>query len=546
MKHFVRLVLALVLCPVLGLSGVLVGIPAVRAADTGSWAAANTGLTGMNVLCFAINPQNPSTLYAGTDIGGVFLSVDSGATWIAVNTGLASTYVPALAINPLDPSTVYASNDSSVFRSSDSGATWTAAGPTWTPADTADGTAAGVVLCFAINPRNPSTLYAGTDTGGVFRSTDSGATWTAVNTGLTTTYISALAINPLNPSTLYAGTDDGVFLSVDSGATWTAAGPIDGVVLCFAINPLNPSIMYAGSNIGVFCSTDSGTTWTEVNTDIANPQTSSLAINPLNPSTLYAGTDSGVFLSVDSGATWTAAGPADGVVICLAINPLNPSTVYSSTDNGVSRYASVSSYVLIAIASPASGGSIGWSPKTASYTPGTVVTLTASPTAGYVFTGWSGALSGTKNPTTVTMDADKKVTASFTAKAKSVILLKIGSRTMYVDGKPIILEAAPIILHSRTLLPIRAVVEATGGTIAWEASTRKVTIVRKDKTLVLWIGKNMAKLNGQSVNIDSDPKVVPIIMNGRTLLPLRFVAEELAMNIQWNATTQAITITYTP
>jgi hypothetical protein len=117
---------------------------------------------------------------------------------------------------------------------------------------------------------------------------------------------------------------------------------------------------------------------------------------------------------------------------------------------------------------------------------------------------------------------------------------------MYVDGKPIILEAAPIILHSRTLLPIRAVVEATGGTIAWEASTRKVTIVRKDKTLVLWIGKNMAKLNGQSVNIDSDPKVVPIIMNGRTLLPLRFVAEELAMDIQWNGATQAITITYQP
>jgi len=511
------------------------------------WAAANTGLTGMNVLCFAINPQNPSTLYAGTDIGGVFLSVDSGATWTAVNTGLASMYVPALAINPQNPSTVYASNDSSVFRSSDSGATWTAAGPTWTPADTADGTAAGVVLCLAINPQNPSTLYAGTDTGGVFRSSDSGATWTAVNTGLTTTYISSLAISPRNPSTLYAGTDSGVFLSVDSGATWTAAGPIDGVVLCFAINPLNPSIVYAGSNIGVFCSTNSGATWTEINTDIANPQTSSLAINPLDPSMVYAGTDSGVFLSVDSGATWTAAGTADGVVICLAIDPLNPSTVYSSTDNGVSRYASVSSCVLIAIASPASGGSIGWSPKTASYTPGTVVTLTAIPDAGYVFAGWSGALSGTKNPTTITMDADKKVTASFTATAKSVILLKIGSRTMYVDGKPIILETAPIILHSRTLLPIRAIIEALVGTVGWDATTKKATVTLGKKAIALWIGKNGATVNGVSTPIDStNAKVVPEIINGRTMLPLRFVTENLGATVGWAAAIKTITITYQP
>jgi len=87
---------------------------------------------------------------------------------------------------------------------------------------------------------------------------------------------------------------------------------------------------------------------------------------------------------------------------------------------------------------------------------------------------------------------------------------------MHVDGSPVVLEAASIILNSRTLLPIRAVVEAVGGTIAWEMSTRKVTVVRKEKTVELWIGKNVAKLNGQSVNVDSDSKVVPMTMSGRT------------------------------
>jgi uncharacterized repeat protein (TIGR02543 family) len=213
---------------------------------------------------------------------------------------------------------------------------------------------------------------------------------------------------------------------------------------------------------------------------------------------------------------------------------------------GVFRYGAVSSYALTTAASPAAGGSIGQSPKAASYAAGTVVTLTVSPAAGYVFTGWSGALSGTKNPATVTMDADKSVTASFAARVKSVIQLRIGSTTMYVDGKPSSLEAAPIILNSRTLLPIRAVVEATGATITWDVSAQKVTIVREGKTLELWIGKNVAKLNGKSVNIDTDSRVVPIIRSGRTLLPLRFVAEALALDVQWNATTQTITITYTP
>jgi len=180
------------------------------------------------------------------------------------------------------------------------------------------------------------------------------------------------------------------------------------------------------------------------------------------------------------------------------------------------------------------------------YLDGTVVTLTAIPAAGYVLIGWSGALSGTKNPATVTMNADKNVTASFAARVKSVIQLKIGSRTMYVDGSLVVLEAAPIILNSRTLLPIRAVVEATGGTIVWNASAQKVTIMREGKTLDLWIGKNVAKLNGKSINIDSDSRVVPIIRSGRTLLPLRFVAEALALDVQWDATTQTITITYTP
>jgi hypothetical protein len=175
--------------------------------------------------------------------------------------------------------------------------------------------------------------------------------------------------------------------------------------------------------------------------------------------------------------------------------------------------------------------------------------FTITPDAGYHVADVviDGASVGAVISYTVTnAQANHTIRATFALDAKKVIELKIGSTRMLVDGSPVVLEAAPIILNSRTLLPIRAVVEAVGGTIAWEASTRKVTIKRNSTTLDLWIGWSRANLNGQSVNIDNDPKVVPVIVNGRTLLPLRFVSEALALDVQWDAATKVTTITFAP
>ena len=86
-----------------------------------------------------------------------------------------------------------------------------------------NGSSAGLgnilVQALAIDPANPSIVYAGTLGGGVFKSTNGGANWAEFNAGLTNTEVRALAIDPTNPSILYAGTDgDGVFKSTDSGA----------------------------------------------------------------------------------------------------------------------------------------------------------------------------------------------------------------------------------------------------------------------------------------------------------------------------------------
>jgi uncharacterized repeat protein (TIGR02543 family) len=78
--------------------------------------------------------------------------------------------------------------------------------------------------------------------------------------------------------------------------------------------------------------------------------------------------------------------------------------------------------MLTTTASPSAGGSIGRAPDAASYASGTVVTLTATPAAGYTFAGWSGDLSGTMNPATIAMNADKTVTAVFAPTTASYTL----------------------------------------------------------------------------------------------------------------------------
>ena len=135
------------------------------------------------------------------------------------------------------------------------------------------------------------------------------------------------------------------------------------------------------------------------------------------------------------------------------------------------------------------------------------------------------------------------------AAGATVITLTIGSPTMTVNGVSQPIDAGgttPVIIGGRTLLPIRAVVEAIGGTIEWNAATRTVTITAKAVTMSLTIGNRMATVNGTKLAIDpQNPSVVPVIVGGRTMLPLRFVGEQLGGTVDWDGTTRTATLTFT-
>ncbi len=109
------------------------------------------------------------------------------------------------------------------------------------------------------------------------------------------------------------------------------------------------------------------------------------------------------------------------------------------------------------------------------------------------------------------------------------------------------IDTPPSIINSRTYLPAKYVVEPLGGSVTWDAKDKKVTCILGDKTIELWVNNPTATVNGKQLQIDpNNPKVTPIIMNGRTMVPVRFLAENLGCEVKWIAETKTIILTYKP
>jgi len=128
----------------------------------------------------------------------------------------------------------------------------------------------------------------------------------------------------------------------------------------------------------------------------------------------------------------------------------------------------------------------------------------------------------------------------------TVMHFYIDNTDYFIDGLLSTMDAAPAIFQGRTVLPIKYVAEPLGATVRWDPATQRVRITHQNRVVDLWIGQNQAEINGSRQLIDpNNPGVSPVILPpGRTMLPLRFIAEQLGARVDWDQTQRRVTITY--
>jgi photosystem II stability/assembly factor-like uncharacterized protein len=315
------------------------------------------------------------TIYAGTAGGGLWKSVDGGLQFTAIF-DKHNQSIGAVTVDPSKPSTIWVGtgetwvrNSVSVgdglYRSTDSGETWTKSGLDATER----------IARIVVDPKDGNTVFA-CATGhlfddhpdrGVFRTKDGGKTWEKVLFVAPDVGCADLAADPGTPGLLYAamwqfrrtpsfftsgGPKSGLFRSTDGGATWQPirkglpAGDLGRIALAAA--PTRPGLVYAtveATKTALYRSDDRGESWTEVNSSsLVNSRPfyfSRMVVDPADPQRIYKMGQLAA-VSNDGGKTFSALGSLSiygssyhSDVHDIWINPKNTEQSVIGTDGGV-------------------------------------------------------------------------------------------------------------------------------------------------------------------------------------------------------------------
>lgn len=287
----------------------------------------------------AYDPAVQGVVYNGND-GGVWRSTDSGATWTSVNGTLGTLQPYHLSLHPTDPNIMFTGNqDNGTLRRTDSN--------TWTEVFGGDGSFT------AIDPNNPQIVYASTPSLGIAKSTDGGASFLDLfkPSGDPVQFVAPFVLDPSNPQVIYGGTNR-LYRTTDASANFTPyTGSLTAAegssITGIAVAPSDSNIVYVVGSDGSVNRVDSAMPSAINAAPLPGRYATHLAVHPTDPNTVYvtfSGFNSGtpdtaghVFKTTDAGASWTNISDnlPDSPANNVALRPGMPDEVYVATDVGV-------------------------------------------------------------------------------------------------------------------------------------------------------------------------------------------------------------------
>lgn len=310
-----------------------------KSADKGeSWqqkvavASVKSGVNigNLNVASMAFDPQDPKTIYLGTVESGLFYTIDGAESWMRAG-GLSVGKITAIAVDTKDKCTVYGAVSNRIYKTTNCTRDWVG-----TYIDTR---AEQIITSLAVEPSNPSTLYAGLSGGDLIKSTDGGASW-SVSKRFESQIVS-IVVDPNDVKIVYVATyERGVWKTIDAGANWVNVGEklkeFNGgySVRRLIMDVSQKNTLILDTRYGLLKTTDGGATWQPLN--LLTPPESisiySLALSPQNGNEIYYGTDSTLYKSVDGGVKWiTKKLPTTRAASYLLVDPSNANVVYLGT-----------------------------------------------------------------------------------------------------------------------------------------------------------------------------------------------------------------------
>lgn len=114
----------------------------------------------------------------------------------------------------------------------------------------------------------------------------------------------------------------------------------------------------------------------------------------------------------------------------------------------------------------------------------------------------------------------------------------VSNISVYLDGKQLAFDSKPVVINGTTLVPMRTIFEALGMDVCWYENSQTILSERSSLNITLKIGSKYAYKNQEEITLLEPPRLI----NGRTMVPLRFIAEAADCTVEWNGEDAAVAI----